>query len=127
MISWSKPFRIARFNYYPTNYSITSAFTYGVDANHLTSNNCGATPVNAYYDSQSTKPYADFRIRPAMMLAGVSATSVKATIDKGLMADRNLPRGNGWFVRTADAMRSAPGIRISRPRFKTGTAQKPSP
>jgi hypothetical protein len=59
VISWSKPFRIARFNYYPTNYSITSAFTYGVDANHLTSNNCGDTPVNAYYDSQSTKPYAD--------------------------------------------------------------------
>ena len=43
-----------------------------------------------------------------MMLAGVSATSVKATIDKGLKADRTLPRGNGWFLRTADNTRSAP-------------------
>ena len=108
VVSWSKPFRIARFNYYPTNYSVTSAFTYGIDENYLTSNNCGATPVNAYYDSNSTKPYTDFGIRPAMMLAGVSATSVKATIDKGLKANRTLPTGNGWFVRTADNMRSSP-------------------
>ena len=108
VISWSRPFRIARFNYYSTNYSITSAFTFGIDADHLTSNNCGATPVNPYYNSRSTKPYTDFGIRPSMMLAGVSATSVKATIDKGLEADRNFPKGNGWFVKTADNVRSTP-------------------
>jgi len=108
VISWSRPFRIAKFNYYSTNYSITSAFTYGIDADRLTSDSCGATPVNPYFDSRSTKPYTDFGIRPSMMLAGVSATSVIATIDKGLKADRNLPGGNGWFVRTADTGRSAP-------------------
>jgi uncharacterized protein (TIGR03790 family) len=107
-ISWSRPFRIAGFNTHPTNYSITSAFTYGIDPDHLTANNCGPTPLNLYYDSRSTKPYTDFGIRPSMMLAGVSATSVKATIDKGLKADRTLPRGNGWFLRTADNTRSAP-------------------
>jgi uncharacterized protein (TIGR03790 family) len=108
VITWSRPFRIANFNYYATNYSITSAFTFGIDADHLTSNTCGATPMNPYYDSRSTRPYTEFGIRPAMMLAGVSAASVKATIDKGLKADRNLPSGNGWFVKTADNARSAP-------------------
>lgn len=108
VISWSRPFRVARFSYYPTNYSITSAFTFGIDAAYLTSNNCAATPVNRYYGSASTAPYSDFGIRPAMMLAGVSTASVKATIDKGLKADRSLPGGNGWFVRTADSVRSAP-------------------
>jgi uncharacterized protein (TIGR03790 family) len=108
VVSWSKPFRIARFNYYPTNYSITSAFTFGIDAAHLTSNNCGAMPVNRYYGSASTAPYTDFGIRPTMMLAGVSTASVKATIDKGLKADRSLPAGNGWFVKTADSLRSRP-------------------
>src|SRR5258708_4058403 len=108
VISWSRPFRIANFKYHSTNYSITSAFTFGIDVDHLTSNSCGATPVNPYYDSRSTKPYTDFGIRPSMMLAGVSATSTKATIDKGLKADRTLPRGNGWFLRTADNTRSAP-------------------
>jgi len=111
VISWSKPFRIAGFNYYPTNYSITSAFTYGVDAAYLTSNNCAATPVNRYFDSRSTTPYTDFNIRPTMMLAGVSTTSVKATIDKGLLADKNLPGGDGWFLRTDDSARSAPRYR----------------
>ena len=32
VVSWSRPFRIAGFNYYSTNYSITSAFTFGIDA-----------------------------------------------------------------------------------------------
>lgn len=108
VISWSRPFRIARFNYYPTNYSITSAFAFGIDTQYLTSRSCDSTPLSPYYDSRSTMPYTDFGIRPAMMLAGESATSVKATIDKGLKADRSLPKGNGWFVRTADNTRSMP-------------------
>jgi uncharacterized protein (TIGR03790 family) len=108
VISWSKPFRIAEFNYYPSNYSITSAFAFGIDADHLTSNNCGPTPVNPYYGSRSTKPYTEYGIRPSMMLAGANATTVKATIDKGLKADRTFPKGNGWFLKTADNKRSAP-------------------
>ena len=107
-ITWSKPFRIASFNYYPSNYSITSAFTFGIDPNYLASNSCGSTPQSLYYDSKSTQPYTDLHIRPAMMLAGVSTASVKATIDKGMLADRNFPSGNGWFVRTGDVNRSGP-------------------
>jgi uncharacterized protein (TIGR03790 family) len=110
VVSWSRPFRIARFNYYPTNYSITSAFSFGIDTPSLTSNNCSAMPVNRYFGSSSTAPYTDFGIRPTMMLAGQSAASVKATIDKGLKADRSLPGGNGWFVRTADKVRSGPRL-----------------
>jgi uncharacterized protein (TIGR03790 family) len=108
VVSWSKPFRIARFNYYPSNYSITSAFAFGIDSRSLTSNNCSATPVNPYFGSSSTAPYTDFGIRPTMMLAGLSAENVKATIDKGFKADRTLPKGDGWFVKTADSVRSRP-------------------
>ena len=111
VISWSRPFRIAGFNYYPTNYSITSAFAFGIDAAYLTSNNCAPTPVNRYYGSASTAPYTNFGIRPTMMLAGESTENVKATIDIGVKADRNLPAGNGWFVKTADGVRSGPRLR----------------
>jgi uncharacterized protein (TIGR03790 family) len=110
VISWSRPFRIARLNYYSTNYSITSAFSFGIDSAYLTSNNCAATPLNRYYGSASTTPYTAFGIRPTMMLAGVSTASVKATIDKGVQAERSFPEGSGWFVRTTDSVRSAPRL-----------------
>jgi hypothetical protein len=50
VVSWSRPFRIARFNYYSTNYSITSAFAFGIDALRSPANNCSATPVNRISD-----------------------------------------------------------------------------
>jgi uncharacterized protein (TIGR03790 family) len=108
VVTWSKPFRIASFNYYPTNYSITSALTFGIDPGYVGIPSCNPMPNNPYYNSTSSAPYTDFRIRPTMMLAGVNADSVKATIDKGAAADASFPRGIGWFVRTADAVRSDP-------------------
>jgi uncharacterized protein (TIGR03790 family) len=98
VISWSRPFRIAHFNYYPTNYSITSAFSFGIDPDYINANSCGSMPTNPYYDSMSTEPYTDLKIRPTMMLAGASAANVEAMIDKAALADRTLPTGNGWFV-----------------------------
>jgi uncharacterized protein (TIGR03790 family) len=108
VITWSKPFRISYFNYYATNYSITSAFTFGIDQNYLQIRSCSSMPSNSYYNSNSSKPYTDFNIRPTMMLAGVNTANVKATIDKGSMADGSFPMGTGWFVRTSDAIRSNP-------------------
>lgn len=107
-ITWSRPFRIAGFNYYPTNYSITSAFTFGIDPAYLSSPSCNPMPENPYFNSNSSKPYTDFHIRPTMMLAGVDAAHVKATIDRGVAADASFPSGTGWFVRTPDAARSNP-------------------
>ena len=45
-------------------------------------------PTNPYYDSMSTEPYTDLKIRPTMMLAGTSAANVEAMIDKAALADR---------------------------------------
>ena len=92
MISWSKPFRIARFNYYPTNYSITSAFTFGIDANYLTSSNCGATPVNAYYESTVNKTIHGLRYSTNHDARWSKRDERKATIDKGLKANRSSSR-----------------------------------
>jgi uncharacterized protein (TIGR03790 family) len=108
VITWSRPFRISYFNYYATNYSITSAFTFGIDQSYLQIRSCSVMPSNSYYNSNSSKPYTDFNIRPAMMLGGVNAANVRATIDKGAMADGSFPAGTGWFVRTSDAARSNP-------------------
>ena len=97
VVSWSKPFRIARFNYYPTNYSITSAFTFGIDAPSLTSNNCSATPVNRYFGSSSTAPYTDFGIRPTMMLAGAKRGECKGNYRQRIKS-RQDPSEREWLV-----------------------------
>jgi uncharacterized protein (TIGR03790 family) len=107
-ISWSRPFRIAALSYYSTNYSITSAFTFGIDPSYINANSCGIMPSNPLYNSTSTKPYTDLKIRPTMMLAGTSVANVEAMIDKAALADKTLPSGDGWFVRTDDNGRSDP-------------------
>jgi uncharacterized protein (TIGR03790 family) len=103
VLSWTQPFRISA-----TNYSITSAFTFGIDHNYINANSCGSMPANPLYDSTSIKPYKDLKIRPTMMLAGTSLANVEAMIDKAVLADRTLPTGDGWFVRTPDTARSNP-------------------
>jgi uncharacterized protein (TIGR03790 family) len=103
VLSWSQPFRISS-----TNYSITSAFTFGIDLSYINANSCGSMPANTLYDSTSTKPYTDLKIRPTMMLAGTSLANVEAVIDRAVLADRTLPTGDGWFVRTGDSARSNP-------------------
>src|ERR1051326_9205707 len=86
-ISWSNPYRVATRNYYTTNYSITSAFAFGIDQKYLNVGSCGAMPSNPFYDSTTTKPYTDLQIRPAMILAGASLSNAQAVIDKGKVAD----------------------------------------
>jgi uncharacterized protein (TIGR03790 family) len=103
VLSWSQPYRIST-----TNYSITSAFTFGIDPSYINANSCGSMPANPLYDSTSTKPYTDLKIRPTMMLAGTSVANVEAMIDRAVLADRTLPTGDGWFVRTSDTARSSP-------------------
>ena len=60
VITWSKPFRIASFNYYPTNYSITSAFTFGIDSGYVGIPSCSPMPASPLArfeprDSQSSR------------------------------------------------------------------------
>jgi uncharacterized protein (TIGR03790 family) len=111
VISWTTPYRLTARRFSGTvvaysNYSITSAFAYGVDPNYLTSDSCGAMVADPYYNTNSTKPYTDYHVRPTMMLAGTSVANVKAMIDRSVQADGTFPLGDGWLLRTSDALRS---------------------
>ncbi len=126
-IAWTVPFRVGCM-------SITAAMAMGFNdaicawkaANPVpctpTNNNdpCGGTfqsaatctlspgplRINPYFNSDSRRPYTDFGIRPAIMLAGTNVTKVKALIDRGIAADGSLPPGTGYLVKTSDATRS---------------------
>lgn len=101
-ITWTTPYRVE-------GMAITSAFALGFDEEYYDDHPvlvCEATAAVAYADSDSVRPYDDFGIRPAMMLAGATLQDALDLIDRGSAADFQFPAGNGFLVRTTDMARS---------------------
>lgn len=98
-LAWSKPYRAACM-------SITSAFALGFNKKYCATG-CVTTAASAYFNSDSRQPYADYKIRPAMLLAGSSLQQAKATIDLGVRADHSLPKATAYLLSTSDRARNA--------------------
>ncbi len=96
-LAWTTPYRVDCM-------SITSAFAFGFDRAFCSQ--CGPTRMSPYYNSTSTTPYFDLKMRPAMMLAGTGIQAVKALIDRGIASDGSHPRGTGYLVSTSDKARN---------------------
>lgn len=97
-LAWTKPYRVDCM-------SITSAFALGFDEAYC-ARSCGTTKPSGYFNSLSHAPYADHRIRPAMMLAGKTFQDVKRLIDRGTSADFTYPTATGYLLNTGDRKRS---------------------
>lgn len=103
-LTWIKPYRVGCM-------SITSAFALGgYDDQYCntSTNACSPTSATTCYNSDSTRPFDDHGIRPAMILAGATSADAMAVIDRGVAADATFPPGTGHFVRTTDSARSNP-------------------
>ncbi|MCB1935428.1 MAG: TIGR03790 family protein [Nitrosomonas sp.] len=98
VFAWSKPYKVACM-------SITSAMTFGFDRKHC-AHGCSPTEPSVYFNSHSSLPYDDFKIRPAMMLAGSSMKQIKAMIDRGVQSDGMFPNGTAYLVSTTDKARN---------------------
>jgi uncharacterized protein (TIGR03790 family) len=90
--------------------SITGALAMGFDPG-LCSNTCAVSRTSPYFASASTRPYQDFKMRIAMMLAAPSVDSAKALIERGVKSDGTLglkgsPVANVHLVTTSDGVRS---------------------
>jgi uncharacterized protein (TIGR03790 family) len=97
-LTWAAPYRVDCM-------SITSAFAFGYDEAYC-AHGCRATKMNPYYNSASLAPYRDFKMRPAMALAGLNFQNVKELIDRGVAADDTRPPGTGYLVSTNDKERN---------------------
>jgi len=97
-LAWSQPYRVGCM-------SITLAFAMGFDT-AFCSKPCGPTRPSPYFNSSSRRPYDDYGVRPAMMLAGRSFGEVKKLIDRGVASDHTFPHGTGFLVSTSDRMRN---------------------
>lgn len=97
-VAWTQPYRVGCM-------SLTSALAFGFDDKYCSSA-CGPTAASRYFNEASTRPFYDFQMRPAMMLAGASFEQVKALIDRGVAADHSMPGGTAYLLETSDAARS---------------------
>ncbi len=101
LVTWTQPSRVQGAG---CAMGITSALAFGY--NPALCGGCARTQASAYYDSDTTRPYSDLRIRPAMMLGTPTLEAALALIQRGLAAEGSAPGGTGWLLRTADAARS---------------------
>ncbi|MBV5349932.1 TIGR03790 family protein, partial [bacterium] len=90
--------------------SITSAYTLGLDIG-LCSKPCGPGKPSLYYNSPSTHPYTDLKMRLSMLLPTDNVENAKALIDRGIASGVSVPDASAYFLQTSDAARS------SRARF----------
>ena len=106
-LAWTLPYRVGCM-------SITTAMAAGFDADFCAAG-CKPTRESPYFNSQSRRPWDDFKWRPSMLLAGLDLDSVMALIDRGVAADTSHPAGTGYLVSTTDRARNVraryyPGI-----------------
>ena len=99
VLTFTKPYRVGCM-------SITSAFAMGFDPAFCSQRMCSPTAVNPYFDSNSTMPYRDFKIRPTMMIAYETYKDAKQLIKRGIAADGTSPAGTAYLVSTDDQARN---------------------
>jgi uncharacterized protein (TIGR03790 family) len=112
-VAWTQPYRVGCM-------SMTSALAFGFDEKYC-STNCSQTGASGYYDTASTYPFDDFRIRPAMMLAGENFENIKALIDRGVASDHGFPEGSAYLLDTSDKARSVRGKQFGIAKTELGT------
>jgi uncharacterized protein (TIGR03790 family) len=101
LLTWAAPSRVTG----SCVMSITSALALGFDTKYC-ANTCQPTAASPYFDSESSQPWTDHKLRPSMMLGASTLQAAKALIDRGVRADASQPTGDGFLLRTSDAARS---------------------
>jgi uncharacterized protein (TIGR03790 family) len=98
-LAWTTPFRVDCL-------SITSAFAFGFDPAYC-AEGCRPTKQSPYFNSNSTAPFKDLGLRPAMLLAGTSVADTRALIDRGVASDGTYPHGTAYLLSTSDRARNS--------------------
>jgi uncharacterized protein (TIGR03790 family) len=114
-LAWTQPFRVECM-------SVTAAFALGFDPGAYCAEGCRRTRPQPYFNSRSTAPFTDLRMRPAMLLAGQDVGAVKRLIDRGLRSDESWPVGKAYLLSTGDAHRNVRAAGFAHVRTMLGPA-----
>ncbi|XYJ09343.1 TIGR03790 family protein [Telluria sp. B2] len=99
LMVWTAPYAVA------CN-SITGAYTLGFDG-ALCRETCAAGQPSAYFNSNSTRPYATHGMRLAMLLPTESVAAAKEVIDRGIASGFRLVPASAYYLTTPDAARNS--------------------
>ncbi len=105
-VAWTAPYRVGCM-------SLTSALAFGFDKKYC-SKQCKPTAPSPYFNTASLYPFDDYKLRPAMMLAGTSFAQVKALIDRGIASDHSFPKGQAYLLSTSDKTRNSRSMSFAR-------------
>ena len=97
-LAWTQPYRVECM-------SITSAFAFGFHIDHCAAG-CQLTRPSPYFDANTTKPFRDLGLRPAMLLAAPGVAEAKAMIARGVRSDGRWPDGKAYLLSTSDGQRN---------------------
>jgi len=98
-LAWTLPYRVECM-------SVTAAFALGFDPGAYCAEGCQPTKASPYFNSRSSAPFTDHRLRPSMLLAGSDVESAKRLIDRGLRSDDSWPEGKAYLMNTSDRSRN---------------------
>jgi len=103
---------------------VTAAFAFGFDPGSYCppGDGCQPTKPSPYFNSRSNAPFTDFKMRPAMLLAGDNVESAKRLIDRGLRSDESWPEGKAYLMNTSDRSRNVRAETYERVRAALGPA-----
>jgi uncharacterized protein (TIGR03790 family) len=101
-LAWAQPYAV------DCN-SITGALAMGFDAS-LCAQSCAPSRPSRYFNSVTTRPRSDLKMRPSMLLAASDVASARAMIERGVASDRTLgmrgaPPVHAYYLITNDRAR----------------------
>jgi uncharacterized protein (TIGR03790 family) len=121
LMIWTAPYKVE------CN-SITGAYTLGFDPSQCVKT-CASGRSSPYFNSRSTRPFTDLKLRLSMLLPTDSVADAKALIDRGASAGfRTVPATAYYLVTSEKARNSRAGFfpppgRIEARKLSTKTMQ----
>ena len=97
-LTWAAP-------YFVGCMSVTTAFAFGYDSAYC-ADGCKLSQPSRYYNSPSTLPFTQLKMRPTMAIAATSFEYAKALIDRGVESDGSFPAGTAYLLSTSDKVRN---------------------
>jgi uncharacterized protein (TIGR03790 family) len=121
LMIWTAPYKVE------CN-SITGAYTLGFDPSQC-AKTCASGRSSPYFNSRSTRPYTDLKLRLSMLLPTESVADAKALIDRGASAGFRTVPGTAYYLVTSEKARNSragffpPPGRIEARKLGTRTMQ----